>query len=144
MPWTEPTGDSAPRPPVRLSLGEDALSGSEYASARLSGDRRSFNATLRGVSEATLRVDDLVRARNHEDVTYLIELKTARLVDPRLVAARLLVGSESVDLLTGEPSVMANISAGTTVRIGFEMTFAGVDEEAIVASQPVELTIYRP
>lgn len=128
---------------MRLSLGEDGASDSVFASARLSADRRSFNATLRGVSEATLRVDDLVRVRNHEDETYLIELKTAPLTDPRLVAARLLVGSESVDLLSGEPSVMATLPPGAIVRIGFEMTFSGVEGEALIASQPVELTIYR-
>lgn len=146
VPWTEPAsgGGSSPGAPVRLSLGGDALAEGPYVVAKISGDKKSFNVTLRAVSEATLRADDVVRVRNHEDHPYLIELSTAPLADARLVSARLLLGASSVDLLTGTPTLTMELPANSVARIGFEITVSGAPEEAIVSSQPVQLTVYDP
>ena len=127
-PWPTEGRDRRPRAPppasVRFLAGEDAAPSAYVVSVDIAEDGRSFDAELRAVSDAILRIDSLVVIESIDDEDVPLRVRAARWDDARLEGATLLVDGFEVDLLAADPEASVTLAPGATLALGLELQVA--------------------
>jgi hypothetical protein len=132
-----------PPRPIVVSLGPDATTSSRFASATVAADGGSFAVHARGVGEATLRADALLRLTSTRGAPITLALSSDALLDPRILAARLLVGNASMDLTAAAPSVQIAFEPWGVVDVGLELTLGGIAQEEIILARTLGVDVYE-
>lgn len=138
-----PVAGPSPAPrPVRFLAGADAPDGKFLMSLTLGPEGTSFDAVLRAVPDATLRIDSLVRLTNSGAELRNVTLSTEQLVDARVVRASLLVAGARVDLRAAEPSITLALAPGDAWDVGLECELGSATPGKTGLAQTVTLTVW--
>ncbi|MFA5862418.1 MAG: hypothetical protein WDA16_12060 [Candidatus Thermoplasmatota archaeon] len=115
--------------PIVFEAGADATASDYVPSFSLTANHTAYTASLRGVPEATVVIDDLVHVRNTDTQTHTLALASATNTNPFVTAYKLELfdGATSVavlDFKAASPSASVTLPAGVTLTGKVTITLA--------------------